>query len=128
MFADPPKFIHWRTDYEACMSGGTRDDIIVKSFVIDVTSNRGSDVTLVNQYCDAIIFDCITSTQQAPIQFPFDKGFEENLELCKKIKVVQVPMIMDSEGDIYFMITNDKDKIKIVRVNGVAEMGNDDFF
>jgi hypothetical protein len=37
-------------------------------------------------------------------------------------------MIMDSEGDIYFMITNDKDKIKIVRVNGEAEMGNDDFF
>lgn len=62
VFASPMTFTHWRTEYEACMQGGTRDDVIRKSFVLQVQSSRGNDVTLVNQYNDSIIFDCITAT------------------------------------------------------------------
>ena len=45
------------------MDGGVRDDCIYQAFMMQVTSARGIDVSVVCQYNDAIIFDCITSTK-----------------------------------------------------------------
>ena len=64
------RFELFETSYEAEMKGGIRDDIIFKSFVTQVTSVRGLDVSFICQYNDSIIFDCITSTRQLPIRFP----------------------------------------------------------
>jgi hypothetical protein len=116
------------------MLGGSRDDNIYKSYAIQVNSSRGVDVTLVNQYNDAIIFDCITSTKQKPIKFPFDynnnedeEDFEE-LAICRDATVLPVPMIKDKEGSLYFLVTDSKFQVKIIRVDEEAEMGNDDYF
>jgi hypothetical protein len=57
------RFELFETSYEAEMKGGIRDDIIFKSFVTQVTSVRGLDVSFICQYNDSIIFDCITSTR-----------------------------------------------------------------
>lgn len=132
-YAEPMTFTLYTTEYEACMTEGSRDDVMHKSFVIQVNSSRGVDVTLCNQYNDCIIFDCITSTKQAAIKFPFNKKVNteeeyEDLDCCKDIKIVQVPMVMDKDGEIHFLVTDKKNMIKILRVNSDAEMGNDDFF
>jgi hypothetical protein len=125
-------FTLYTTEYEACMSEGSRDDVMHKSFVIQVNSSRGVDVTLCNQYNDSIIFDCITSTRQKPIMFPYNPNNEEeyeDLDCCKNVKIVPVPMQMDKQGEIHFLVTDPKkNMVKIMRVNSEAEMGNDDFF
>lgn len=50
------------------------------------------------------------------------------LQCCKNIKIVPVPILMDQEGSIYFLVSNTENTIKVYRVNNKAEMGNDDFF
>lgn len=132
-FAEPMTFTLFTTNYEACMMEGARDDVMHKVFAFEVQSSRGVDVTLCNQYNDSIVFDCITSTRQKPIIFPLGKEQEEeeeyeDLMCCKNIKIVPVPMLMDHEGSIYFLVTNAENSVKVYRVNTDAEMGEDAFF
>ena len=62
-YSSPLHFELMTTEFDAEMSGGVRDDCIYKSFITQVTSVRGLDVSFVIQYNDSIIFDCITSTK-----------------------------------------------------------------
>ena len=82
------------------------------------------------------MFDCVTSTKQTPIRFPLklrtkndDEEDEEGandfeqLEICKGVKPVPVPMIMDKFGSIHFLISDAKGTVKVYRVNREAVMG-----
>lgn len=106
-------------------------------------------MALCNQYNDSIVFDCITSTKQTPIRFPLklktknndedkpkndnddedengDKANEdefEQLEICKGVKPVPVPMLMDKFGSIHFLISDSKGTVRVYRVNREAVMG-----
>ena len=69
-YSEPMTFTLYTTNYEACMQEGCRDDVIHKAYAIECKSARSTDVTLVIQYNDSIVFDCVTSTKQKPIMFP----------------------------------------------------------
>ena len=127
------------------MDGGIRDDCIYNAFVMQVTSVRGLDVSFVCQYNDAIIFDCITSTKQFPIRFPMpmsrdeidmEKYFNEtekkieweySLDICRGAVPLKQSMQMDDKGAVYFAIKTETGVVKILRVDPLAEMGNDGF-
>lgn len=66
--------------------------------------------------------------------FPYTKKNSEDedyedLAICKDLaKIVAVPMLMDKDGEIHFLVADKKNMIKVIRHNSEAEMGNDDFF
>mmetsp|Transcript_1797 Transcript_1797/g.2560 ORF Transcript_1797/g.2560 Transcript_1797/m.2560 type:complete len:105 (+) Transcript_1797:2655-2969(+) len=69
-YTSPMRFELFVTSYEACMDEGMSDDSIQKCVAMQMTSQRGLDVTFVAQYNDRIIFDCVTSTKQMPLRCP----------------------------------------------------------
>ena len=69
-YSSPMRFELYTTNYEAAMEEGVSDDAIQKCVAMQMTSQRGLDVTFIAQYNDRIIYDCITSTKQLPLHFP----------------------------------------------------------
>lgn len=129
----------YQTTYEACMTGGCRDDIIQRAFAIRVQSMRGQDVALAIQYNDAVIFDCITSTVQNPMKMPLKRDKKdmdkteaeiewEQTEICKGGKMVRVFMFMDPEGSLYWLMKYENDIIRVIRHNPNVEMGDENYF
>jgi hypothetical protein len=49
------------------------------------------------------------------------------MEACHTEEMIKVPMIMDDDGAIYFMLRKGKREIIIYRHNKNAVMGDDDF-
>jgi hypothetical protein len=78
-YSSPMRFELFTTNYEACMEEGVADDAIQRCVAMQMTSQRGLDVSFIAQYNDRIIYDCVTSTKQLPIRFPLpaNKAEEE---------------------------------------------------
>ena len=57
-----------------------------------------------------------------------EKADFEPLEITKGNKPVPVPMLMDKNGNIHFMVTDSKGAVKVFRINNEAVMGSSEFF
>jgi hypothetical protein len=126
-YSSPMKFTIHTSPYEACMGGGVRNDLIIRSFVINAISDRGYDIVLACQYNDCVIFDCVTSTRQEPIkvpQFSSDSSDFVDLEVSKTGTMVKVPMIMDKSGALYWLHWVKDKEVGVLRHNPKLQMGN----
>ena len=77
LFAPKIKYTLHTSLHECCMEFGMSDDYLQKCFTKTYTSSRGLDVTLIAQYRNRLILDCVTNITQHPIRFPMPKDDDE---------------------------------------------------
>lgn len=129
-YSNPMEIKHYKSPYEACMEGGTRDDKIVKSFVIKAISDRGNDAVLVSQYDDCVIFDCVTSVLQKPIRCPIgDENLQEfaDIPIVHSGSMVKIQMFMDTKGCLFWMHSPKEKEVSVFRHNPKLQMGNSEY-
>lgn len=133
-YSSPQQFKLFTTTYEACMQEGCRSDVCHLAYCIKVITSRGVDVALCMQFNDSIVFDCITSTSQEPIQVPLLAADKDEIDFIKLdvmkgkgCKMMRIHMQMDKTGSLYWLCRFDGNLVKVFRHNPNAEMGDEDF-